>query len=452
MELLITQATTPTDDVRSLIAELEATLAAEYLPEQQHGLALDALFQPHIRLFVAYDDGEAVGCAGVALFAEFAEVKRMYVRPAQRGRGVADALLARIEAVTRDAGLTRLCLETGDRQLAAIRVYGRAGFVRCGPFGAYAAMTPTSIATSVFFEKHVSGSQATASSSRADCRRWGREAMTAIDHEAEYNNRLRIPEYRDIVARWAQTSAIDRPAARADLDQPYGPRDRQRYDLFHDDAGARDAPLVVFIHGGYWQLGRREDHAFVARALNAAGIAVAVPSYSLCPTVSVIQIIDELRRCLAALWAATGKHPVVIGHSAGGHLTAAMLATDWSAVPGVPADLVRAGCAISGVFELAPLIPTTMNRALQLDPEAAAVASPLFWPPPPAGRTLIAAVGSEETPEFHRQARAITERWAAAGVATEYLSIDGAHHFNIIDELTRPDSALFRRVVSLGRV
>jgi len=155
MELHIERATTPTDDVRSLIAELEDSLAAEYSPEQRHGLALDAIFQPHIQFFVARVDGAAVGCAGVALFADFAEVKRMYVRPASRGSGIADALLARIETVTRDAGLARLCLETGDRQLAAIRVYSRAGFSRCGAFGDYAAMLPASIATSVFFEKHL---------------------------------------------------------------------------------------------------------------------------------------------------------------------------------------------------------------------------------------------------------------------------------------------------------
>jgi putative acetyltransferase len=142
MDLVIERTTTPTDDVRSLIAELEDSLAAEYPPEQRHGLALDAIFQPHIQFFVA-------------LFAELAEVKRMYVRPAARGRGIADALLARIESVTRGAGLARLCLETGDRQLAAIRVYERAGFSRCGAFGAYAAMPPASIATSVFFEKHL---------------------------------------------------------------------------------------------------------------------------------------------------------------------------------------------------------------------------------------------------------------------------------------------------------
>lgn len=155
MNVLIERAMTPSDDVRSLISELEDTLAAEYPPEQRHGISVDAIFQPHVQFFVARVDGAAVGCAGVALFAELAEVKRMYVRPAARGSGIADALLARIEAVTRDAGLARLCLETGDRQLAAIRVYGRAGFSRCGPFGDYAAMPPPSIATSVFLEKYL---------------------------------------------------------------------------------------------------------------------------------------------------------------------------------------------------------------------------------------------------------------------------------------------------------
>lgn len=273
--------------------------------------------------------------------------------------------------------------------------------------------------------------------------------MTAIDHEAEYNNRIRIAEFGAIVARWAAESAAHRSSAPVALDRPYGPGERQRYDLFH--AGAPAAPLVVFIHGGYWQLGSGPDTAFVARALTAAGIDVAIPSYSLCPAVRIRDIIDEMRRCLAALWAATGKRPVVVGHSAGGHLTAALLATDWSAVPGVPADLVRTGLAISGVFELAPLIPTTMNAKLRLDPEAAAAASPLFWPPPPPGRTLVAAVGEHETGEFHRQSRAIVERWGRAGVATEYLSVAGVHHFTIVDELTRPGSALFDRVVALAR-
>lgn len=272
--------------------------------------------------------------------------------------------------------------------------------------------------------------------------------MTAIDYEFEYNNRARIPEYRAILARWQAASAVERQAARAALDQPYGDGERQRYDLFY--AGVPQAPLIVYIHGGYWQMGSRQDTAFIARALTAAAIDVAVPSYSLCPAVSVMQIIEELRRCVVALWAQTGKHPIVVGHSAGGHLAAALLATDWGTLPGAPADLVRAGCAISGVFELAPLIATTMNAAMRLDPRAAVDASPLWWAPPPRGRVLVTAVGGDETAEFHRQSRALAERWARAGVQTEYLAIAGTNHFTIVDELTRPGSALFARVAALA--
>jgi putative acetyltransferase len=151
--IIIEAVPLPTDEVRVLISELDRTLAAEYPPEQRHGLALDAIFQPHIRFFLARLNGVAVGCAGVALFVDYAEVKRMFVRESARGRGVAQALLARIEAAAREAGLTELSLETGDQQLAAIRVYERAGFQRCDAFGAYAAMAPHAIATSVFMAK-----------------------------------------------------------------------------------------------------------------------------------------------------------------------------------------------------------------------------------------------------------------------------------------------------------
>jgi putative acetyltransferase len=152
-EIQIEAVPAATDEVRVLIGELDRTLSAEYPPEQRHGLALDAIFQPHVRFFLARLDGQAVGCGGVALFPDFAEVKRMYVRDAVRGKGVAQALLARIEMETRAAGLAVLRLETGDRQEAAMRLYTRAGFLRCAVFGAYAAMSPQAIGTSIFFEK-----------------------------------------------------------------------------------------------------------------------------------------------------------------------------------------------------------------------------------------------------------------------------------------------------------
>ena len=143
----------PTAVAVVLVGELERVLAAEYPPEQRHGLAIEAIFQPHIHFFVATLDGVPAGCGGVALLDGFAEVKRMYVRPAARGRGVAQAVIARLAAVAGEHGHSVLRLETGDVQHAALRFYEREGFVRCGVFGDYARMPDAAIATSVFMEK-----------------------------------------------------------------------------------------------------------------------------------------------------------------------------------------------------------------------------------------------------------------------------------------------------------
>jgi putative acetyltransferase len=149
----VEQATSATAEVRVLIGELDAELLRHYPPEQRHGLALDAIFQPHISFFIAWLDGHAAGCGGVALFADFAEVKRMYVRQEARGRGVADAILARLATEASDAGLALLRLETGTEQKAAIGFYRRAGFAPCPAFAPYSTMPATNIATSIFMEK-----------------------------------------------------------------------------------------------------------------------------------------------------------------------------------------------------------------------------------------------------------------------------------------------------------
>jgi putative acetyltransferase len=153
--LTVALAAAPDDAVRVLIAELEEVLSAEYPPEQRHGLPLEAIFQPHVRFYVATLDGAPAGCGGVALFDGFAEVKRMYVRPAVRGQGVARAILERLEAETRAANLPTLRLETGDKQIDALRLYRRYGFTECAPFGDYAALPPHTISTSIFLEKPV---------------------------------------------------------------------------------------------------------------------------------------------------------------------------------------------------------------------------------------------------------------------------------------------------------
>jgi putative acetyltransferase len=144
-----------TDEVIALISELDLGLSHDYSAEQQHGLAIASLFEAHIRFFIAREGTTAVGCGGVALFQDFAELKRMFVRDAARGSGVATALLECIEKEARDAGLKILRLETGDRQARAIRFYERSGFRRCHSFEPYSSMPSERIAKSLFFEKYL---------------------------------------------------------------------------------------------------------------------------------------------------------------------------------------------------------------------------------------------------------------------------------------------------------
>jgi arylformamidase len=166
--------------------------------------------------------------------------------------------------------------------------------------------------------------------------------------------------------------------------------------------------------------------------------------------VTVADIIEQIRRACIFLWQRFGRRVLVYGHSAGGHLAAAMVATDWQALyPKAPADLVPAGYAISGVFDLTPLVGLNMNQDLCLTTEEARRVSPLFWPVP-SGRALDAVVGDLETSEFKRQSQTMAATWRQAGADTRYAEFPG-HHFNVIDALTDPQSAMVARIVELMR-
>ena len=268
----------------------------------------------------------------------------------------------------------------------------------------------------------------------------------AIDYEAEYNNRARVPEHPAIIDGWARDAAAYRETHPPTV-IAYGSSERQRIDLFEPRPRASGA-LAVFIHGGYWQALDRHFFSHMARGLNAHGIAVAVPGYELCPRVRVGNIIEGLRAACRTL-APRGQELVVAGHSAGGHLAACMLATDWDRAETVGRPVVRAAYAISGLFDLRPLIATSVNGALGLDDEEAAAASPLFWAAP-AGLSLDAVVGANESAEYLRQSRTIIEAWAAKGVRTRYEAIPGANHFTVIAALADPASAMTRRLAELA--
>ena len=176
---------------------------------------------------------------------------------------------------------------------------------------------------------------------------------------------------------------------------------------------------------------------------------MAIPSYDLCPQVSIDDIITQMRMAARAL-APLSRRLVVSGHSAGGHLAACLMATDWRSVDAaLPQDLVKAAYAISGLFDLGPLVKTSINNALGLDEAAARRASPLFWPAPSHG-SLDAVVGGDESAEYHRQSRMIVDAWGHAGIETRFAEVPGANHFTAIAPLADPDSPMTQRLRELA--
>ena len=268
-----------------------------------------------------------------------------------------------------------------------------------------------------------------------------------VDYEVEYNNRARVPENPAIMAGWARDAQAYRAARQGRLNVlAYGPGERHRIDLFSGDgAGA----IVVFIHGGYWQALDGSFFSHLAAGPNAHGIDVAVPSYDLCPAASVADIVGQMRAATREL-AKFGRPLVMSGHSAGGHLAACMMATDWRALDAtLPHGLVTSVYSISGLFDLRPLVPTSINTALKLDDASAKAVSPLFWRPPARG-SLDAVVGGNESAEYFRQSQIIVDVWGGAGLATRFGTVAEANHFTAIAPLADAGSPMTLRLKQLA--
>lgn len=270
-------------------------------------------------------------------------------------------------------------------------------------------------------------------------------------HDRQYDNRARIPGALAILETWAERSAAARARLNGRLDLAYGEAPSERADVFAPRA-ANGAPVLVWIHGGYWRALDKRDQSFVAEPFVRAGAVVVVPNYALAPQASVEAIVLQVVQAVAwarrraADWGGDAARLVVAGHSAGGHLAAMALACDWPSVaPDLPADTVRTAVAVSGLFELEPIRRAPfLNRDLKLDAAAAARLSPA-WMPAPHGRTLHAFVGGDESEEFLRQNRAIRAAWGERVVPT-CEDVPGRHHLDVLDALLEPRSRLHRTV------
>lgn len=281
------------------------------------------------------------------------------------------------------------------------------------------------------------------------------EASTLAEErlDQEYNPRLRVLNFAEVFARWKREAARARESSDARLDVPYGEAASERLDFFPALSGS---PLLIFLHGGYWRALDKGDFSWVAPAYVQAGIAVAIVNYGLMPATPLPQIVQQIRRaCVwlhdhaAALGFDSGRM-ICSGHSAGGHLTAMMLATDWPAVAArLPRHLLSAAIAISGVFDLAPLARAPFLRAdLALDEAAARALSPVHLPLS-NDVPLLRAVGELESSEFHRQSRLIGQVWPAACLA-EVMSMPGADHMTVCEAFAARDSALFEAARALA--
>jgi arylformamidase len=271
--------------------------------------------------------------------------------------------------------------------------------------------------------------------------------------DREYNPRVGVPDIAGLFARWQQNAREARERLPCRLDLQYGPAPVETLDLFQ--APGPNRPLLIFIHGGYWRALDKNDFSWVAPAYVAAGFSVAVLNYGLAPATPLPEIVAQMRR--ACVWLHRNARDLEIdplrivcsGHSAGGHLTAMMLATDWTQIsPELPSRLLNGAIAVSGLFDLAPVARAPFVRDdLRLDDALVRQLSPTLLPLH-NDVPLLLAVGALETAEFHRQSQLIASHWPLA-CRDALLDLPEGNHYTACEALAAPGSALFQAVCSM---
>lgn len=272
-------------------------------------------------------------------------------------------------------------------------------------------------------------------------------------YDEQYNNRARVANSAEILREWSTRSAAALATLNGRRDVPYGNDPTERLDVFP----ARDthAPVLVYIHGGYWRALGKQDQTFVAPPLVDAGAMVVIPDYALCPSVTVEHIVMQMVRAVAWVhrhapeYGGDAKRIVVAGHSAGGQLAAMMLSCEWQRHSAdLPADVVKAALSMSGVFDLEPLRHAPfLAPDLALTAESVRRLSPAHLPAPRRGE-LAAFVGADESDEFLRQNRLIEAAWGPR-VVTQREAVLDRNHMTIVADLAEPSSRVHVAALAL---
>ncbi|MEE8271511.1 MAG: alpha/beta hydrolase [Alphaproteobacteria bacterium] len=270
--------------------------------------------------------------------------------------------------------------------------------------------------------------------------------------DRQYDNRGNVPDFQTYLDRWVADSAAARRDLTGALDLAFGPDPAERLDLFVAD-GAGSAPVHMFFHGGYWRALGKDDFSYVARPLVAAGAMAVVVNYGLIPAIDMDQLVRQCRAAVAWTYrnaAAHGGDPErihVSGHSAGGHLVAMLAATDWLGDFGLPADVVRGGLALSGLFDLEPIRLCFLNDELGLTPDQVRRNSPITMPPR-VPMAMAIAYGGDETAEYARQSAAYADLLRRNDKAPELRTIAARHHMSVATDLGDADSEVFELIAA----
>jgi arylformamidase len=273
--------------------------------------------------------------------------------------------------------------------------------------------------------------------------------FTQAELDEALNARGTAPDFDEVLRRYDEDSARVRARFPGRLGVAFGPSADETLDIF--PAERADAPIHLFIHGGYWRLLTRTENSFAAEALVPAGATVVVINYALSPHVTLDEIVRQCRASIAWTWKnakSFGADPdrlFISGHSAGGHLVGMMLATDWERDFGAPGDVIKGATAVSGLYDLRPVRKSFVNEWLQLD-EAAAIRNSPLLNLPRRGCPLIVSYGERDTIEFRRQSDEYLDAWRAKGHQGIYVDMPGFHHFDVMNEIANPKSALARAV------
>ena len=271
-------------------------------------------------------------------------------------------------------------------------------------------------------------------------------SFTQVELDTEYNVRAGISDYQEIFARWKRDSEALRKTARGEVDLPYGPNPQQAIDLFR--TSGKGAPIVVFIHGGYWMETDKSTWSHLAAGPLAHGYAVALPSYTPCPDARISGIVREVAAAIEAAAAMVGGPLMLSGHSAGGQLACRMACAASPLAAALQARL-RHVVSISGLHDLRPLLRTSMNAKLRLDRAEAAAESPALLEPM-RGARLTCWAGAAERAEFVRQNALLANIWTGLGAATQAVLEPDRHHYSIVDGLTDPAHPLTLALVAEG--